>query len=71
MTVRPAERDLILQSGARRIQIAGRPGEKLRKWDQLEIVIGQWKAIERMVATPGPWVYVATRSRIRAELHPV
>ena len=70
MASRPWERDLIVDAGARHIRLQPSPGEKMRKWNQLEIVVGQWRAIERLVDEPGPWIYVATRTQVRAELTP-
>ena len=69
MATRPAERQLIVGSQARHVRIEGPPAQrKLRKWDQLEILVGQWRAIERVTTQPGPWIYVATRTRLRQEL---
>lgn len=71
MEVRPAERDLIIASSARHVRIQGPPTKekrKLRKWDQLEILIRQWDGIERLVDEPGPWIYSASRTRLRREL---
>jgi hypothetical protein len=71
MEVRPAERDLIVANGSRHVRIQGPPAKekrKLRKWDQLEILVRQWDAIERLLDKPGPWIYSATRTRLRQEL---
>lgn len=67
MESRPWELDLIVSSGARHVRIQGPPVEKkrkLRKWDQLEIVVRNWTAIERLVDEPGPWIHTATRTRL-------
>jgi uncharacterized protein with PIN domain len=67
MLSRPAERGEILGSAARHIRLD--PSKKqLTKWDQLEIVMCQWRSIEARLEEPGPWVYAATRTRLRKEL---
>jgi hypothetical protein len=33
-------------------------------WQQLEVVMCQWRAIERRLAEPGPFIYPATRTRL-------
>ncbi len=69
MRTRPAERQLIQQSLARHVRIEGSPGSRrLRKWDQLEILINGWRGIERLLEETGPWIYVASRTRLRREL---
>jgi hypothetical protein len=58
-------------NGSRHVRIQGPPAKekrKLRKWDQLEILVRQWDAIERLLDKPGPWIYSATRTRLRQEL---
>jgi hypothetical protein len=32
---------------------------------QLEVVMCQWRAIERCFAEPAPFIYAATRSRLK------
>ena len=68
MATRPAEIDLIRQSSARHLRLEASPGEKLRKWNQLEIVAGQWRAIERLLDVPGPWIFKATRTGVKQEV---
>lgn len=69
MAGRPEERRMILTTNARHLRIAGTPGKKLRKWDQLEIVVSQWRTIERLFdEEPGPWIRVLTRTGLRTEL---
>ncbi len=67
MLSRPAERQEILQSGARHVRLDPSKGQ-LSKWDQLEILMIRWRSIEAVADQPGPWVYAATRSRLRKEL---
>jgi hypothetical protein len=67
MLSRPAERFEIIQSGGRHVRLD--PSKKqLRKWDQLELLMIRWKSIEAIADNPGPWVYAATRTRLRAEM---
>ena len=35
-------------------------------WQQLEILMRQWRAIEDLATRPGPFIYTATRSSFRA-----
>ena len=67
MLNRPAERQEILQSGARHVRLNPSKGQ-LSKWDQLEILMIRWRSIEAVADQPGPWVYAATRTRLRKEL---
>jgi hypothetical protein len=34
-------------------------------WDQLEVLMSQWRAIERRLEEPGPFIYTATRTTLR------
>jgi hypothetical protein len=34
-------------------------------FDQLEIVMIQWRAITRLLAEPGPFIYTATRTSLK------
>ena len=39
-------------------------------WQQLEILLRQWRAVENLAALPGPFIFTATRSSFRAvDLH--
>jgi hypothetical protein len=67
MLSRPAERQEILQSGARHVRLDPSKGQ-LSKWDQLEILMIRWRSIEAISDEPGPWVYSASRTRLRKEL---
>lgn len=66
---RPAERTAIVENGAKVIQLDAR--RELTKWDQLEIVVSQWRRFEELVDVPGPWLVVAGRTSLRrVELAP-
>ncbi len=34
-------------------------------WAQLEVFMSQWRAIERLIEEPGPFIYSATRTALR------
>jgi hypothetical protein len=34
-------------------------------WDQLEIVMAQWRVIDQLTERPGPFIYTATRTTVR------
>jgi len=58
-----AEIAAVRDNGARMVALAGR--EAIGTWAQLEVVITQWRAIEALSSQPGPFIYSATRSRLR------
>lgn len=58
-----AEIEAVRVSGARMITLASE--EARGTWDQLELVMCQWRAIERRWAEPGPFIYTATRTTLR------
>jgi hypothetical protein len=62
---RPAERAALVAAGARMIRLAA--NQSLNKWQQLEIIVTQWRRFEELAALPGPWLYTATRSSLRKE----
>jgi hypothetical protein len=39
--------------------------EARNTWLQLEIVMSQWRAIERKLEEPGPFIYAASRTVLR------
>jgi hypothetical protein len=51
---------------ARMIRLDARHG--LNKWQQLEIIVTQWRRFEELAELPGPWLYMATRTTLRKEL---
>jgi hypothetical protein len=60
---RPAEIATIRDHGARLIALAG--PDAGTPWEQLEVLLTHWRAIERLAADAGPWVYTATKTRLR------
>ncbi len=63
---RPAERAALVDAYARMIRLDGRHG--LNKWQQLEIIVSQWRHFEEMAELPGPWLYTVTRTTLRKEI---
>lgn len=61
---RPAEKQAIVDHAARIITLDARKTQ-LTKWLELEIVVSQWRAVEQLTTTPGPWVYTASRTGLR------
>jgi hypothetical protein len=59
-----AEIGAVRDSGARMVALAG--DEARGTWQQLEILMRQWRALEDLAARPGPFIYAATRSSFRA-----
>jgi hypothetical protein len=58
-----AEIAAVRESGARMICLAG--SEAIGTWAQLEVFLCQWRAIERILDQPGPFLYSATRTSLR------
>jgi hypothetical protein len=58
-----AEIEAVRSSGARMIALASE--EARDTWRQLEIVMCQWRAIERRLDEPGPFIYTASRTALR------
>jgi hypothetical protein len=58
-----AEIDAVRTSGARMVALAGR--EAVGTWAQLEVFMSQWRAIEALTSETGPFIYSATRTRLR------
>lgn len=59
---RPAEVAAVRDNGAKLFAIAS--GEKLDTWRQLEILMCNWRAIDRLAETPGPFIYRVTRTKM-------
>jgi hypothetical protein len=57
-----AEIAAVRDSGARMVSLAG--PEAIGTWAQLEVLLCQWRAIERKLDEPGPFVYSATRTAL-------
>ena len=58
-----AEIAAVKDSRARMVVLAG--DEARGSWQQLEILMRQWRAIEACLGQPGPFIYSATRSSFR------
>jgi len=58
-----AELDAVRNSGARMITLAS--DEARGTWAQLEVFMSQWRAIERRLEEPGPFIYTASRTVLR------
>jgi hypothetical protein len=61
ISTRPAEIDAVRRHGARLVVLSGK--EAHGPWEQLEILMAQWRRIEAMGPITGPWIYSATRTR--------
>jgi hypothetical protein len=59
----PAERRAVRENGARMVALAGEDAGN--KWGQLELVMHWWRRIEALADEPGPFIYLASRSRMR------
>ena len=55
-----AELEAVRVSGARMIALSG--PDAVRTFDQLEAVMCNWRAIDRKLAEPGPFIYNCTRT---------
>ena len=42
--------------------------QSLNKWQQLEIIVTQWRRFEQLANLPGPWLYMVTRTSLRKEI---
>ena len=63
---RPAERQALIAAQAKMLRLDARHG--LNKWQQLEIIVTQWRRFEEVSELPGPWLYMATRTSLRKEI---
>jgi hypothetical protein len=59
-----AEIAAVKGSRARMVVLAG--DEARGTWQQLEILMRHWRAVEACLGQPGPFIYSATRSSFRA-----
>lgn len=59
-----AEIAAVRDYGARMVALSG--GDALNTWNQLEVLFTQWRTIEPLADKPGPFIYAATRSGLRA-----
>jgi hypothetical protein len=60
---RTSEKDQVLACGARMFAIASQ--ENLDVWGLVEVVVTQWRDMERIAATPGPYIHAVTRTSLR------
>lgn len=60
---RPAELAAVKANSTKLIALSSK--EKLDVWRQLEILMCNWRAIERLSESEGPFIYVLTRTRSR------
>ena len=60
---RIAEVEAVVESGARLVVLSSADAGTV--WAQLEVLMRQWRGIERLVNIPGPYIYRATRTRLR------
>ena len=58
-----AEIDAIRRHRARMVALSGR--DAVNRWDQLEVLMCQWRRIEAVAAEPAPAVYRATRTSLK------
>lgn len=61
--VRPAELSAVRDSGARMVALAG--DDAGSTWRQLEVVMTQWRAIEKLRDRPGPFIVITSRTSMR------
>jgi hypothetical protein len=59
----PAERRAVRTNGARMIALSGEDAKNT--WGQLELFMRYWRQIEAATEQPGPFIYLASRSRLR------
>ncbi|WP_345421485.1 hypothetical protein [Pseudonocardia xishanensis] len=53
----------VVEHGARMVALAGSAART--KFEQLEVVMANWRRIEQCCEKPGPFIYVATRTSFR------
>lgn len=61
--MRTREKDIVLSSEARMFAITS--DEQLDNWGLLEVVVSQWRAMEKYAEEDGPYIYAVTRSSLR------
>jgi hypothetical protein len=59
-----AELAAVRTGSARMVALASDEARDI--WHQLEILMSQWRAIVRRLEEPGPFVYTASRTALRA-----
>ncbi len=58
-----AEIDAVTESGLRLVVLVSADARTV--WAQLEVLMCQWRGIERLNKVPGPFVYRASRTRLQ------
>lgn len=61
---RVAEIDAVIEREARLVVLTSADAKTV--WDQLEVLMIQWRRIEKLHDDPGPFVYRASRSQLDA-----
>lgn len=61
-----AEINAVREHGAKMVNLASRDAD--RTWTQLEVFMGRWREIELLIDSPGPFIFVASRT---GKLRPV
>jgi len=59
----PGEIAAVRASNARMVALSG--GEARGTWQQLEILMRRWRAIEELADQAGPFIYTATRTALK------
>ncbi len=59
---RVAELDAVIEHDARLVVLTSTDAKTV--WDQLEVLMTQWRRIERLHELPGPFIYRASRSQL-------
>jgi len=59
----PAERRAVRETGARMVALSGQ--DAANTWGQLELLMRYWRRIEELADEPGPFIYLASRSRLK------
>ncbi len=57
-----AELDAVRANQARMVALSSR--DATSTWSQLEVVMCQWREIEKLTEQPGPFIYTATRTSL-------
>lgn len=57
------EIDAVMEHGGRHVTFAG--ADAGNPWEQLEILMRQWRRIEQLIDEPGLFIYLASRTRLR------
>ncbi len=58
----PEERRAVRVSGARMVALSGQDAGN--KWDQLRLLMQRWPQLEKLAGEPGPFIWLASRSRM-------